>query len=189
VDVNMSARIRNGLTVQGGTSTGRTSTNSCEIRAKLPETALLNPFCDTATPWLTQVKFLAAYTVPRIDVQVSGTVQNTPGPIANATFVASNALVQPSLGRPLSGGAANVTVNLIEPSSLYANRINQVDLRIGKVLRFGRAKAAINLDMFNALNSSSVLAVNSAFGGTTPWQRPQSILQARLLKISTQFDF
>ena len=189
VDVNMRARIRNGLVVQGGTSTGRTSLDSCEIRAKLPETAMLNPFCDARTPWLTQVKFLAAYTVPRIDVQVSGTVQNTPGPVANATFVATNALVQPSLGRPLSGGAANATVNLIELNSLIANRINQVDLRVGKVLRFGRARATINLDMFNALNSSSVLAVNSAFGGTTPWQRPQSILQARLLKISTQFDF
>ena len=189
VDVNMRARIRDGLLIQGGTSTGRTSTDSCEIRERLPETALLNPFCDIRTPWLTQIKFLAAYTVPRIDVQLSATVQNTPGPIANATYVAANALVQPSLGRPLSGGAANATVNLIAPGTLVANRINQVDVRVGKVLKFGRTRTSVNLDVFNALNSSSVLAVNSAFGGTTPWQRPQSILQARLLKISWNLDF
>ena len=140
--------------------------------------------------------------MPKIDVQFGLTFTSKPGlqvsfagtPTGNggtlqANYTVSNAVAQQSLGRPLAGNAANVTVNLIEPSSLYANRINQVDLRVGKVLRFGRAKAAINLDMFNALNSSSVLAVNSAFGGTTPWQRPQSILQARLLKISTQFDF
>ena len=60
---------------------------------------------------------------------------------------------------------------------------------MGKVLRFGRTRTSVNLDVFNALNSSSVLAVNSAFGGTTPWQRPQSILQARLLKISWNLDF
>ena len=119
-EAQVNARLGSGLTLQGGTSTGRTSTDSCEIRAKLPETALLNPFCDITTPWLTQIKFLAAYTVPRIDVQVSATVQNTPGPIANATYVATNALVQPSLGRPLSGGAANATVNLIAPGTLMA---------------------------------------------------------------------
>jgi hypothetical protein len=189
VDVTMSARLRNGLLVQGGTSTGRTSTNHCEIRDKLPEASLTNPFCDVATPFLTQVKFLAAYTVPRIDVQLSGTLQNIPGPVANANYVVASALVAPSLGRPLSGNAANVTVSLIEPNSLYGDRINQVDLRVGKILRFGRVRTGVNLDVFNALNSAAVLAVNNSFGGTTPWQRPQSILQARLVKISLQADF
>ena len=101
VDVNLSARMRGSLLVQGGTSTGRTSTNSCAIREKLPETAMLNPFCDTSTPWLTQLKLVTAYSVPRIGVNVSGTLQNLPGAALSATFVASNALVTPSLGRPL----------------------------------------------------------------------------------------
>ena len=34
VEINFAARIRQGLTFQGGTSTGRTTTDSCEIRAK-----------------------------------------------------------------------------------------------------------------------------------------------------------
>ncbi|MGH6692465.1 MAG: hypothetical protein ACREF4_17495, partial [Gammaproteobacteria bacterium] len=67
-DITMNARPANGVLVQGGTSTGRTRMNSCEIRAKLPETALTDPFCDSTTPLLTQVKFLASYVVPRIDV-------------------------------------------------------------------------------------------------------------------------
>jgi hypothetical protein len=189
VDINLSARARGGLLLQGGTSTGRTSTDSCAIREKLPETAMLNPFCDASTSWLTQVKFVASYSVPRIDVRLSGTLQNLPGPALSATYVASNALVAPSLGRPLAGGAANATVNLIAPGSVNFDRYTQVDLRIGKSIPLGTYRASVNLDMFNALNANSVLALNNAFGGATPWLTPQSIMQGRLLKISGQFDF
>jgi hypothetical protein len=189
VDVNLNARIRGGLLLQGGTSTGRTHTDTCEIREKLPETAMLNPFCDAKTPWLTQVKFVAAYTVPRVDVHVSGTLQNLPGPALSATFVASNALVQPSLNRPLSGGAANATVNLIAPGSTNFDRYTQIDLRVGKSVQVGTSRVAVNLDIFNALNADSVLSVNNTFGGARPWLSPQSIMQGRLLKVSGQFDF
>ena len=189
VDVNVNARLRNGLLLQGGTSTGRTSIESCEIRTQLPETAMLNPFCDARTPWLTQLKLVTAYTVPRIALQLSGTLQNLPGPALSATFVASNALVAPSLGRPLSAGAANATVNLIAPNSDNYDRYTQIDVRIGKLIRVGSLRTAVNLDIFNALNASSVVALNTVFGGTRPWLTPQSIMQGRLLKISGQFDF
>jgi hypothetical protein len=190
-DVTANARLRNGLLVQGGSSTGRTSLNSCAIRAQLPETALTNPFCDSQTPFLTQFKMLASYTIPRVDVQVSGTLQSLPGPAADADFVASNALVAPSLGRSLSGSAANVTVSLHEPGSVYADRVNQLDMRLGKVFRFAGTRSLVALDIFNVFNSSAVLGVNTTFNPAIPtlWQRPQSILLARLFKMSVQFDF
>jgi hypothetical protein len=189
LDVNLSARIANGIFVQGGTSTGRTHTDSCAIRAKLPETAMLNPFCDVATPWTTQLKLIGAYTVPKVDAQFSATFQDLPGPAMSATYVASNALIAPSLQRPLSGNATNATVNLIAPGATYARRFSQLDLRFGKTVRLAGYKTTINLDVFNALNSNAVLAQNNAFGGTTVWLTPQSIMQARLLKISGVFDF
>ena len=37
VDVTVNARLRNGLTLQGGVSTGKTMEDNCEIVAKLPE--------------------------------------------------------------------------------------------------------------------------------------------------------
>src|SRR4029434_6668232 len=37
VDFSVVARMRNGLTVQGGTSTGRRIADGCAVRAKLPE--------------------------------------------------------------------------------------------------------------------------------------------------------
>jgi len=191
VDVSLTARPRPGLFVQGGTSTGRTSLNSCEIRTALPETALTNPFCKTNTPFLTSIKFLGSYLVPRIDVQVSATMQNIPGPVANANYVATTAQVAASLGRPLSGSAANVTVPLIPAGSLYVKRVNQLDVRLGKILRLATTRAAVNLDIYNALNGNAVLGVNQTFNPANPtlWQRPESILQARLLRISMQFDF
>jgi len=150
---------------------------------------MLNPFCENSTPWLTQVKFMTAYSLPRVGVNLSGTLQNLPGPALSATYVASNAIVTPSLGRPLSGGAANATVNLIAPGSANFDRYTQVDLRIGKSIRVGTFRTAVNLDMFNALNANSVLALNTVFGGARPWLTPQSIMQGRLLKISAQIDF
>jgi hypothetical protein len=189
LDVNLAARIRSGIFVQGGTSTGRTHTDSCAIRQQLPETAMLNPFCNVTTPWTTQLKLVGAYTVPKVDAQFSATFQNLPGPALSATYVASNALIAPSLGRPLSGAAANATVNLIAPGATYADRFSQLDLRFGKSVRVAGYMTTINLDVFNALNSNAVLAQNNAFGGTTPWRTPQAIMQARLLKISGVFDF
>ena len=94
--------------------------------------------------------------------------------------------MQPSLGRPLSGGAANVTVNLIEPGKIYGDRMNQVDLRMGKLLRFGKTRAQVNFDIFNLFNANPVLSVNNDFA---VWQTPTAILDARLFKISGQFDF
>jgi hypothetical protein len=138
------------------------------------------------SPFLTQVKFIGVYTVPRIDVQVSGTFQSIPGPQVAANFVASNALVAPSLGRPLSGGAANVTVAILEPGALYGERMNQLDLRFAKILRFGQTRTTVGIDVANAFNNNAVLTESAAFG---TWRRPQSILIARFAKLTVQLDF
>ena len=90
--------------MQGGTSTGRTVTDSCEIRAKLPETALLNPYCRVDTGFLTDVTGYATYTIPKVDILVSATFQNRPSranPLA-ANYTRTNADVSPSGSAGLS---------------------------------------------------------------------------------------
>ena len=201
VDVNLATRFFSGVLLQGGSSTGRTVTDNCEVIAKVPEpaesratsglitTAAVRPlqFCHNATSWLTQVKFLGSYTIPRIDVLVSGTLQNLPGPSILSNYNLTTAEAARSLGRPLSGGAANVAVALIDPGTIYGERLNQVDFRVGKVLRYNRTKATVSLDLYNALNVSTVLSQNNTFGSS--WLQPNAIMPARFAKISLQFDF
>jgi hypothetical protein len=200
VDVNVNTRFENGLRVQGGLSTGSTLTDNCEVTEQVPEalfgaevinTANANvwmpaQFCRQQTPFLTNVKLLAAHTIPRVDVLVSGTFRSVPGPQIWANYTATNALAAAALGRPLSGGAANLPINIVEPGSIYGERLNQIDVRVGKILRVGRTKATVNLDVYNLFNVNTVLTVNNAFA---TWQRPTSILLARFAKIGVQFDF
>jgi hypothetical protein len=95
-------------------------------------------------------------------------------------------MVSSSAGSPRSGGSPNVTVNLVKPGTFYPDRINQLDLRLSKVFRFGARRAGVNLDIANALNASSVFVRSQEYGN---WLQPQDILQARFVKIGMQFDF
>jgi hypothetical protein len=189
VEINLTARVRQGLTFQGGTSTGRLTTDNCEIRAQLPETSPLNPYCSVVPPFLTQFKGLASYTIPRVDVQLSGTVQSIPGANLAANFSVPSATVAQSLGRPLAGSAAFATVNLVTPGAIQGDRINQIDLRVGKVLRFGRARVQVSVDLYNALNSSAIQTYNQTFIANGNWLTPTLILPSRFAKITGQIDF
>ena len=60
-----------------------------------------------------------------------------------ANYAAPNSVVAPSLGRNLSGNAANVTVNLVAPGTMYGDRINQLDVRVAKTLRYGRSRTMV----------------------------------------------
>jgi hypothetical protein len=120
-------------------------------------------------------------------VLVSATFQSLPGPPIQANYNAPNAQVRQALGRDLSAGAnQNLSFNIVEPGRLYGERINQLDLRVAKTLRYGRKRAHVGIDIYNALNGSSPLALNNNFGA---WQQPNEILLARFVKLNVQFDF
>jgi len=206
VDFVVNARPRAGVTLQGGISTGRRSTDVCEIQAKLPETQLVfgifavpRGYCHVDESFLTQGKLLGTYLVPKIDVQFGVTFQSSPGPP-----LASNYLVTAGqAGLPSFSAAGVRLVNLIpitQPQGFttatapniagateYVDRANQLDLRFSKLFRFSKYRTSINFDLNNALNSSAVLAVNNAYGPT--WQAPLNIMDARLMKFSAQFEF
>jgi hypothetical protein len=119
-------------------------------------------------------------------VRLSAAFQSIPGPPLSANLVVPNATARQSLGRDLAGGAQNVTVNIIDPGTLYGDRLNQLDMRVSKLLRTGRRRTSINVDVYNVLNSNAVQTESNVY---TTWRRPQSILVARFAKVSVQFDF
>ncbi len=210
VDVTVNSRLRNGLTLQGGLSTGKSMEDNCDIVAKLPEMNNLGAngtlpaswraaqYCRRESPFLTQFKLYGVYIIPKVDVQISGSFRTTPGQIivgqnppntdVNAGFVATNAylLANSTLGRALSGGTPNVTLQLVEPQTKFLDYRNELDLRFGKVLRMGRSRAVVSLDLFNALNSNATINVNQAFAS---YLVPTEILNPRVAKFSVNFDF
>jgi hypothetical protein len=213
VDVSVNTRLANGIFAQFGTSTGRTSRDFCDVLDEVPEAAFaatavgnwaltnpptsignqgMLPYCKYNSNWQTQVKGLASYTVPKIDVQVAGTYQYLPGPEVAANWNAPNAATIGSLERPLPGGQPFMTVNLVEPGSMFTDGLNQLDLRVAKLLRFGGTRTLISFDLYNATNSNTILTLNNNFvvgaAGNT-WLVPTSILQPRFFKFGVQFDF
>ena len=146
-------------------------------------------YCRQTLPWSgqTQLKLFGAFPLPW-GMQASGTFQNLSGIPIQAAYAASNAVIFPSLGRNLSAGAtSNVTVNLIEPFTMFEDRLNQVDARLAKMFRVGRYRIQGMLDVYNVLNANTILVINQTYGPA--WLRPQQILDGRLFKIGGQFDF
>jgi hypothetical protein len=149
-----------------------------------------NPYCHVDYGWLTQVRGLSSYIIPKIEVQLSGVFQSKPGALLAANWAASSAsVITPALGRAPAGNPANVTINLLAPGSMYGDRINQLDFRAAKILRFGRTRTMVGVDLYNALNSSAVLTYNNSFVPNGTWLQPVTVLTARLLKISAEITF
>ena len=91
------------------------------------------------------------------------------------------------MGARSSGRDRTITVNVVEPNTLFGDRIDQLDIRVGKILRFGKSRTSLNLDIVNALNSNDNFAYSPTFGAT--WPVPTSVLTARLFRLSAQLDF
>ena len=225
VDGSVNARLRQGLVVQAGFSTGNVIEDDCGLAAAHPDvyiSSIINggslgfgspfigglaqlpqSFCHRESTWLTNYKGLASYNVPKIDVLISGTFHSLPyaggnfPSITNQSLTATAFLLsgETSLGRPFSGASPVQFFNLVKPGTVqYLDRLNGLDLRFGKNLKYGRTKTLVAVDIFNVTNSNARDVYQQTYGPTilTPqstYLNPLSITQARFFKISAQFDF
>jgi hypothetical protein len=187
--LNVSARPRNGLTFTGGINTGRTVTDNCAVQALLPEINPLNPYCHNQPGFITRVTGLGSYVVPKLDVSLGLTIRSDQGAPLAANWAAPNSAISPSLGRNLSGSQPNATINLLSPGDVWGDRVNEIDVRIGKILRFGRTRTNVGIDIFNLTNAAPILTYNQTFvpGGT--WLAPLSVLTPRFVKVAAQISF
>jgi hypothetical protein len=193
VDITMNARFAQRGMIQGGLSTGRTTTDNCFV-IDSPQQARPG-FCHVTRPWVaaTDAKFSVVYPLPW-DVQTSFIYQNSAGfPIA-ASYVATNAQVRGSLGRDLGScrGAAvcngTVTIDLLPPNTMFEDRIQQLDWRLTRTFQFGgTGRLRGNFDVYNIFNASTILVANTNYGAT--WLTPAHVMGGRLVKVSAQLDF
>jgi carboxypeptidase family protein/TonB-dependent receptor-like protein len=198
IDLSGTVRLAGDMLLSGGVGIGRTRINNCGIADDLSlayagsatgvAASRTTPFCDVRPPLQPNVKFLGVYPLPVWGLQVSATVQSTPGPEITASYAAINAEIRTSLGRDLSAGQnATVLVDLIPKGTLYGDRINQLDLRLAKLFKIGSARIQGMFDLYNAFNATPFLTVQNRFGPA--WQTPTQTLIGRLAKFAAQIDF
>ena len=204
VDVTFNIRDIRGVTFSGGTSTGKVENDWCDVRAAVPEhTAgftnfLLMPFCNVSSPWQTSLRGLVAYTIPRIDVQVSSVIQDKPNfgtdqiGSLNANYIltaADQAAAAAQIGRTLTT-AGPITVNLLPGGELYGPRVRQWDLAAKKIIRFGGKRLTVGADFYNVLNNNVTLAFSAGFVPNAPgWQSPTTYMNPRVVRLNGEFAF
>jgi hypothetical protein len=223
VDFTVNARLRD-VVVQGGFSTGNVVEDECGAAENHPDiyinqiyggslgffgtTPFLTglqqwpiEFCHRESGYTTNVKGLATYTVPKIDVLLSSTFRSLPYPGSNFPSIENQSLsgdavilpaFQTNLGRPLANGSPVTFVEVVKPGAIYGDRLTQVDFRIGKLFRFNNTRTLVSLDIFNMLNSNAPDVYQQAYSApsaTSTYLYPLSITVPRLFKISAQFDF
>jgi hypothetical protein len=184
-EVSSSARFSK-LLLFGGVTTERRATETCDERD--------NPnslrFCDSIPPFRTTVKLSGAYQLPW-DFQVSGTFLAAPGASINANYTVTAAIA----GRTIIGstaGGTTISVNLVEPNTVFLDYRNQLDLRLAKNLRFGGRRVQLFADFFNALNAGTVVRVNETYGAnpaTNAWRTPLTLMDGRYVRFGTQMSF
>jgi hypothetical protein len=201
-----------GAFVQGGLNLGREEINNCGLVGKIsgqPATTtfgltqltlgmlpnasgLPSPdplFCDVDPPFFhPSIRVQVSYPLPWWGIQTSAVIQSVPGPMVVATYVATNAQIESSLGRPLSEGVNGTqTVQLIQPGTQYGDRLNQLDLRLTRVFKVQQMRLQGLFDLYNLFNASPVTSLNTRYGPS--WEQPLSILQGRLFKLGVQMTF
>ena len=119
---------------------------------------------------------------------------------SDANWNVPNTVVQSILGRLPPGGLANGTTNipiLDNGTKMIAdNRRTQIDMRFAKILRFGKRRMDLGVDLANLLNTNYATTYentyqyslgNTAAGGT--WNNPTAIYTPRFVRWNLTVDF
>ena len=75
---------------------------------------------------------------------------------------------------------------------MYGDRINVVDMRFAKVLRFGKTRTNVGLDLYNLANPTrrrpTRRCTDPATNGAR-WMQPTAVLLPRFMRFNVQVDF
>ena len=222
VDLTVNARLREGLNMSIGTSTGRAVIDDCATATKYNQVNTVTNVsvgpdprgCRSVDPFQTQVRGLAIYIIPKIDVLVSAAIRSQPpvqlggapagvaiaGGFNSAQWIVPNSVIAAALGHLPVGATptGTTTIQLADNvNRVYADtRRNQIDMRFAKVLRFGRTRSDVGLDLNNLLNTNYATGYNTTYaysagntsqGGT--WGNPTSLYTPRFMRINYTINF
>jgi hypothetical protein len=187
IEISFTARIRR-LNLYGGWTGNRNVQVTCDT---------VNPnsyrFCDQSgglrqengqnltIPFRHDLKLNGFYRLPA-DLQANFAWQNYAGAPSTVNYPV------PAAAFAVVGGRTQaVTVPLVSPGTRYLSRWNQLDLGVRKNVKLRTTEVSLHLDVFNALNASSVLGEVQTFGPSLG--QPTEILQGRFARIATTVKF
>jgi hypothetical protein len=210
-DLAFAARLPRAGTLNAGWSVGNTIQNTAiSANGGLVNNASSNCFivdnpeqltsevtpCDVSTPYQHRFRMNGSFELPWQGVIVAGVYQDLPGPlvVANRVYTSAEINSQPSggLGRPLR--TATRTIDILEPFSMFGDRLRQLDLRASKLFRVGETRFQFNADLYNVLNGSTATFIRNTYTPpgavtATPWLQPTQVQDGRFWKFSVQYDF
>ena len=164
--------------------------------------------CHNVEPWQTGVRGSASYTIPKIDVLVSGVVRSQPEALlagtANTTAqwqVPNSVIIHGP--RVISRRCLTATGNTVVPIGHNDQRIysgerrTQIDMRVAKVVRFGpTARVDVGVDLNNLLNTNYATQFSSTYiynTDNTPrpsgWGTPTGIYNPRFVRLNFTVNF
>lgn len=220
-DVAMNWRFKQAGLLAGGFSLGKQVIDTCFANAYPQVTGTISAggvtglglrddkYCTNAAQPLwngigSQVKLQVVYPLP-YEFMIAATYKHLPGIAQTGTVTYLNAAVAPALGRNLSACTAatgactqTLSVNVVQPGTLYDERLNQVDLRGTRRFRVGAARIMGVVELYNVLNTRVTQANTVTWGNVTApgvgapgstYLRPSLLLGGRLLKVGVQLDF
>ena len=219
-DFTVNARLRGGLTTQIGTRTGRGAGRHLRRRRRSTTTSNgsrrtsddIGPDprgCHNVEPWQTTMRGLASYTIPKIDVLVSASCArsrrcsslgrrpaNTTAQwqVPNSVIIGGARLPAAVLDRDAATRRSRSADN---EHRIYSDeRRTQMDMRFAKVLRFGRTRADVGVDLNNLLNTNYATRFNTTYiynTDNTPrpsgWGTPTGIYNPRFVRLNFTVNF
>jgi hypothetical protein len=200
VNFNVNARMQNGLFVSLGTQTGRRVDDRCHVVTNYNNVVAGTPAgpnprnCRDTDPWETTIRGLGSYTIPKIDVLVSATLRSQPPLAVNAQWQIPNTMVRDLLGFLPPGliATGNSNVDLVDSDHrLFGEgRRTQVDMRFAKVLRFGRTRTDVGVDLWNLFNTNYATGYEDTFTvGSDTFLTPESIYPPRFVRLNFTVNF
>jgi hypothetical protein len=188
IDTNFIWRGPGGLRLNGGTSSGYSSLNTCYSALDSPDTrgreGNYRGGCDAVNPWNTRINGTVAYVIPWIDVLASGVFQGfrgvsrsanvqdvhksqvtwEPGSLSRLNDLCTGTVAVEGRGCfGVGRDDATQNINVLMPNELFGERITLFDLKLAKNIRFKNRRVTVGVDVFNVFNSDAITAYNNTY--------------------------
>jgi hypothetical protein len=199
LEAGFSARLGGGVTVFGGIAVDKTMQSTCDASDDPNRLIYCNDYSD-GVPWVNQIKLSGVIPLP-FKIQTGIGFQTykrflssaTP-PIGTQWQITPTTRYPADCKGPCTPGAivnpgmtvATMNVPLVKPGTEFSDRVNMLDINVGRWVQVRKVRLQPEVAIFNALNSLAVYGVRSQNFLTSSYLQPSTLLQPRIIRIGMQ---